>query len=374
MITRFRFFRLLVVFAFAVLFAFPLIQRVFKPLPDQPLQENRHPAEKPSWGKLSLQGYLMGWQTWFNDRYDGRNFLIRLKTQIDYSAFSYSDKIHIGPDRWLFYRNVIDAEETNIESFSDASFNQVIANFRELNRRLAARGIRLLIVDNELKDAFYPEYLPHSLPRRNRPSRYSVFRKRLAEETGAEFIDSTAILSAIKSERTVFHRTDFHWNDPAAFMVAKAIVDRIAVLTGDGAVGWKWRLEITRTELSGGEAAFMPLLKPVTETALFVKKTWPDLPQIYREKDGPFEFSIVHPNTETKLLPPLVVFGDSFFDGMIRSGFIEHFQSVHRVRTHQADLAQTLAGLPKGTRFVLVQFIETALPVFSIPLPPEPAT
>jgi hypothetical protein len=312
----------------------------------------------------------MGWQFWFNDRYAGRNLLIRLKTQIDYSVFSYSDRIYIGRNGWLFYRSVLDVGKPTIDQLPDASYDQIINNIKDLNQRLASRGVRLLVMDNELKDEFYSEQLPASVSRRPVSPRYHKLRARLAKETGAEYVDPSAILHALKAQRSVFHKTDFHWNDPAAFAVAQAVVDRIAKLAGPPYQGWRWPLEITYAPNSGGEAAFMPLIWPATETALFVKKTWPDLPRDYRGPDTPFEFSVVHKVEDPALLPGIVVFGDSFFDGMLRSGFAEHFQSIHRARIYQATLDQVLDALPKNTKFFLLQFIETSTPSYTIPLAP----
>jgi hypothetical protein len=360
--------RISIIVGFALVLFFPALQFATHIFPDKPLQENRNPAPEPDRKKLSLHAYLMGWQFWFNDRYSGRNLLIRLKTQIDYSAFSYSDRIYIGRDGWLFYRDRIDAHKTAIDKMTDESFDQVVNNFKDLKRRLAVRGVQLIIVDNELKDAFYPEELPASVSKRPAEPRFHKLRERLARETGAEYVDSSAILSALKSQRPIFHKTDFHWNDPAAFAVAKEIVNRIAKLAGPSYPGWRWPLEITYAPNSGGEASFMPLLKPVTESSLFVKKTWPDLPREYRSPDGPFEFSTVSKGTDPSLLPGIVVFGDSFFDGMLRSGFAEHFQSLHRARIYQATLDQVLAALPASTRFFLVQFIEISTPSYTIPL------
>ncbi len=366
--------RIAIIIGFALIGLFPAFQSVLHVLPDRPLEENRKPAPLPDRAKLSLHAYLMGWQFWFNDRYAGRNLLIRLKTQIDYSVFSYSDRIYIGPSGWLFYRSVLDVGKPTIDQLPDASYDQIINNIKALNQRLASRGVRLLVMDNELKDEFYSEQLPASVSRRPVSPRYHKLRARLAKETGAEYVDPSAILHALKAQRPVFHKTDFHWNDPAAFAVAQAVVDRIAKLAGPPYQGWRWPLEITYAPNSGGEAAFMPLIWPATETALFVKKTWPDLPRDYRGPDTPFEFSVVHKVEDPALLPGIVVFGDSFFDGMLRSGFAEHFQSIHRARIYQATLDQVLDALPKNTKFFLLQFIETSVPSYTIPLAPLPVT
>ncbi len=364
--------RITIILCFALLALYPAWQGLTHVLPDKPLQENRKPAERPEWAKLPLQNYLMGWQSWFNDRYAGRNFLIRTKTQIDYSLFSYSDRIYIGKDGWLFYREVLDVGINNVEKMPDAGYDQVIANLKELNDRLAARGVRLVIVDNELKYSFYADKLPSTVSRRPVSPRYHLLRARLARETGAEYVDASAVLNEVKKHRPIFHKTDFHWNDPAAFAVAEAVVNRIARLAGPPYKGWRWTLEVTYAPNSGGEASFLPLLKPATESSLFVKPTWPTVEREYRSPDAPFEYSITQKTDDPTLLPGIVVFGDSFFDGMFRSGFAEHFKTLHRARIYQATLDQVLAALPKGTRFFLIQFIESSIPSYTIPLARPP--
>ena len=361
--------KLLIIAGFCLLTLLPVVQWCTGILPDAPLTENRSPVPAPDWRKRSsMQNYLMGWQDWFNDRYSGRNFLIRLQTQLDYSAFSYSDRVHIGRDGWLFYRSVLDVQKPAVERMTSVHNDEVIANLKKLNDWLASRGVRLIIMDNQLKDTFYSENLPASVPARPRVPGYHRLRARIARETGAEFIDSTMVMAALKPSRQIFHKTDFHWNDPAAFAVSKAVVDRIAQLAGPGHQGWRWPLEISSRTYSGGEAAYMPLLIPVNETALFVNKTWPDLPRTYNENDGPFEFSLTHNGEDATLLPGIVVFGDSFFDGMTRSGFAEHFHSLHRARCYHATISQVLASLPSDCRFFLLQYIETGVGLLTIPL------
>jgi hypothetical protein len=353
---------------FFLLLALPGLQWATQALPDTPLEENRTAFPVPVWSENSLKGYLLGWQSWFNDQYPTRNLFIRLNTQINYSVFSYSDKVYIGSNGWMFYRSVIDVEKAAIEKLSLENADQIIENFKKLNIWLRSRGVILLVMDNRLKDAIYPEELPHSVPSNRSDSFYQNLRKRIATETGATYLDASVLLQKLKLKRSVFHKTDFHWNDPAAFAVSEALVNKAALITGHPTPGWRWPLKIKEGKFFGGQAAFMPLLNPVSEKGLFLEKTWPAPPSNYKENDGPFEFSIAYTDDDRLRLPGIVVFGDSFFDGMIRSGFLEHFNSVHRARLFHSSIDQVLRELPAGTRFFLYQFIETYTPSLTLPL------
>jgi SGNH hydrolase-like domain, acetyltransferase AlgX len=354
---------------FALISLIPLIQSFSRVLPDSPLAENRHQVPAPEWhNSPTLRKYLMGWQDWFNDRYPGRNFLIRLKTQIDYSLFSYSDKVHVGKDGWLFYRSVLDVEEPRIEAVTDVQMSEIVARLSELRCWLSARGVRMVIVDNQLKDEFYPEMLPSSAPIRPRISQYAILRRRIGKETGALYIDSSEILHRLKADRPIFHRTDFHWNDPAAFVVAQAAVDRLAKELGPPYRGWHLTLEIEKKRFSGGEASFMPLFRPAAEEGLFVHQNWQDgdVENLFGQQH--FEYIRRFRKPAPGLLPPVVVFGDSYFDGMMRAGFGDHFQVVYRARIYHQSLQEILANLPKDTSIFVLQFIETAVGYFSIPV------
>ncbi len=353
---------LLTIAGFALLFLFPALQGLTRWLPDAPLSEKRAPTAAPAWAtRTDLTEYLLGWQHWFGDRYPGRNLLIRLETQIDYSIFGYSDRVHIGRDGWLFYRSLLDVEEPRVEAMDVGQLDGIVRDLQRLQQRLANRGVTLVVFDNELKDAFHPDALPASAPRGSARPRYAEFRRCLHGALGPAYVDASPILHDVARQRPAFYRTDFHWNEPAAFEIARALVDRMAAIAG-APRGFRFRLETEERLFSGGEAEFMPLFTPINERALFVRRTWEPRPAARAFGVGPFEY--VHrleaPTPED--LPPVTLFGDSFLDVLMSSGFEEHFVSVHRARLHHAPLEAVLAALPSGTRYFVFQFIATTTP------------
>lgn len=327
-----------------------------------PVDENRSLAQPPVWNRPPHLSVLLGQaDRWFNDHFGLRSFLIRLKTQIDYSIFRTSNRVHIGSDGWLFYRSVMDVEKPSVEDLLSREEAQVIAGFVAFNDALREKGVRLIIVPNLLADRFVANELPSTVPRLRSPTRFDHLLATLASLPNLAYVDTPVLLNRTQRSRQVFHKTDFHWNDPAAFEVGRALVDLIGRLEGRIKPIWAHRLDVETRRESGGIAMFMPLFLPPSENGLFLKKTWTDLPgRSELINQGPYE-DIVHNMPNKELLPPVLVVGDSFFDGIGRSGFDSYFRDTYRMRwgpkTKISDIA---AALPADAPYVIVQFIEVS--------------
>jgi hypothetical protein len=353
-----------IVGVFLLLLILPGLQMLTHAIAIPPLDENRTPAPAPTLAMLANPAdFTAKLQAWFNDHYGFREILIRTKTQIDYSLFRMSDRLHIGRGGWLYYRSVIDTQEPQMETLADRDLDDVLATFARLRDWLAPRGIKLIVQTQQLKDKFYPEYLPREAQFARRRHRFDDFRTKLAALPGITYLDTTPPLLALKARRQVFHKTDFHWNDPAAFDTAARLVDTIATLDGRPVPFWKHTLHIAERPFSGGQANFMPLFRPPSEIALFVEPDWDEsaFPRDY--KSPPFEWkaAAAHPDPATRL-PTTVIFGDSFTDGMTRAGLVPHFDQIMYARLYRVEFADVLRAMPKDTKYLVVEFIETALP------------
>ena len=61
----------------------------------------------------------------------------------------------------------------------------------------------------------------------------------------------------------------------------------------------------------------------------------------------------------------MAVLGDSFFDGLLRSGITFEFEKVYRASWNQVRLSEFLAKLPPDCRYVMIEFIEASVAGFS---------
>ncbi len=349
-----------------LLLILPVFQLCCDVFPLPTISENRRREAPPELDQaLAPAVFINQARKWFDDHYGFRDFLITLKTQIDYSIFGVSDRLYIGRDGWLFYHTVIDNQKPAEEAMTDAELDTCVANFARLRDYLAERNIRLVIITNQLKDKFYPEYLPPFLQGHSAHQRFDDFRVRLRALSGITYIDTTDILMSLKSTRQIFHKTDFHWNDPAAAEVARATVDAIAALEHRPVPFWHYPTTVFEQKFSGGQARELPLFTPLSEIGFFVDPALsPQIGQLVRLQP-PFAYGTRGTTTQDDLLPPVVWYGDSFSNSFERAGIMDYFSNYYRVNvTMDTRLGDVLAALPVDARYFVFQEIEVKLPEF----------
>lgn len=323
--------------------------------------ENRNLAPQPQFEQIkSVDQYLKSITTWFNDHYGFRGYLIRFKNQIDFSIFGISSKIHIGNDGWLFYKDIVDEGKHSVDLQLKAESDDFIEGIEFIGKTLKEKGITLVVVIPPMKDTIYGEFLPATANRLTHPSQFDLLESKLNKAKNFIFIDTTSMLKEISRIRPVFHKTDFHWNDPAAFEIAREIVTKIDRLEGITDPTWKHNLTIKTEIFSGGEAKFMPLFPSTpAEEGLFLIKTFKDVPHLYRTQPPLYEFIIEMNPPKSGQLSPVFIYGDSFADGFIRSGIYTYFKKTYRVRFSDISINDLLLNLPPDVKYLILECIET---------------
>jgi hypothetical protein len=269
-----------------------------------------------------------------------------------------TDRVFLGPDGWLFYRHVLLEEKPLAQQRLAGEGDAIVAGVRRLKDVLAARGVTLAVMIAPMKDVLYADKLPPGVATEPEPREATKLEAKLRGIDGLVVVEATDILRRVAAQRTVFHRTDFHWNDPAAFEVARVLVDRLGAAKGRPGPVWTHALEIEEQRFSGGEAAFMPIFFPPSESGLFVHQNWEWPPYDYTEDRPPFWWVHTTRQPVPAQLPPVLLLGDSFGDGLVRAGLPMYFRTVYRSRWGEGKLPELLAALPPDTGFVVVEFIE----------------
>jgi len=343
----------------------PLLQNATLVFPRFTIDENRNLARWPQVSPIETPvAFFSAAQAWFDDRYGMRDFLIRLKTQIDYSVFATSSKVYIGHDGWLFYRSVMDVQKPTMEYFVKAEQPAMLAGLEKLTQALQARNVQLMLMPVMLGDVYYKKELPENVPHLPQPSAFYLATLQWRNIPGIMYIDTDPIIRNVMKYREAFHKTDFHWNDTTSFDVAKYIVNRLAAARGDKSPLWDHVLAIKRQFYIGFESLALPLFVQPSEQGYFLQQTWRDTVTLDDTRPG-FGFVSTQTAPTARTLPSLCVVGDSFSDGLYLSGMPSYFRHVYFSRwAGPQTLGFMLSHLPKDCRYLLVEFIEVQSPAW----------
>lgn len=335
------------VFIFAVLLAAPAFQHTFKVFRFEPLDENRQRASAPEMHELrELSTFKVKLEKYLLDSYGFRDELIRLKNEVDYRLFHTSDKVLIDPSGRLFPKYFL-SYRREIAAATDEQWSEVFQKFKQLHDRLEQRNIQLLVVPIPLGDSIYPEQ--YTLLEETRfDDRYHQKFFKFFDQHNIHYVDVSQALKRHKDEPIYFH-TDFHYTALGSFYVMREILNALYPLAGMGKV-WDYPVEYRLVQHTDGVLSkYLGMYTKVTDDAPAVKQQWETCA---RKVDGGYE--TICP--DNNLLPPTVIFGNSFIATMLENGFSDEFTQlkVHLI----VDLAKEFDTIPEDTRIVIVEFYE----------------
>ncbi len=362
--------RLLPIVLFVFVLLMPALSGITGYAISPPLLENRVLTARPvatdyfNEEKLDWLGYSTQFNGWFSDGFPTRDFWVRLHGQVQYSLFHDSNRVHIGPENWLYYRSVLDVENPSLERISQQERQAMAQRLQQLSAQLAARGITLYILPMALKDYYYPEFLPASGKHALQFRFFDLYMDELLANGAIKVIDSRPILRQAKqSGLKIFHQTDFHWTDPASARVFQPLLAAMAEQEQKPALANQWQVEtVEMGNWSGGESNALPLLWPRTETTVGARFTGtPTEFTAQTPLPAGVESAAVTSTSREDLLAPVLIFGDSFFDGAERAGFLNFFQAYTRSRVWTYDLVEAYRNRQSGTRYLVLENITGAI-------------
>lgn len=340
----------------------PVLQMKYQFVKITPVTENRTKASKPAdaWSLLTWHStYAHDFEKYFNDNFGFRDLLIRIKNQLEYSLFRFSSQIHIGPNGWLFYKGTYQDTAVAVERLRP-DMNKLFTRMRRLRDNLAARGISLVVVPCPMKTTIYKEELPPLDIKLSEFSAFDEYVQFLKNEPGIITIDVEHILRDLKKRMQVYHRTDFHWNDPAgayALLELLAAMEQRAGLPHSKRPPIKARIE---PHTGGGEIDSLAVLWPPYEDMVMLASPLFHSPGTFIDGGKPNTWSYTAPSpADSPLLPPTVMFGDSFADAFLRAGFVGRFSEIRKF--YNLTFNQDFSAIPPNTTFVVLEHIESNL-------------
>jgi hypothetical protein len=353
---------------FMALLCLPPVARIVGHPKVPQLQEYRVLAVRPHIStllghKIDFLEYTKRLDAWYSDNFATRPFWVRLHTQVLYSMFQESDQVYIGKRGWLYYHSVLDRETPPLDDKTTADRKAIRDDFARLSTLLKSRGIALFVMPLALKSRYYPEFLPSSAEHARHFKFYDAYMDEAAADGRFNLIDTRPILEAAKrGGMQIWHKTDFHWTDPAGGLATRPLVQALAIADHKPALAPSWAWDVTvDPKLSGGQGRALPLFQAPTEVAQGVAPKTPNTDFVYAPPNaGGIEFAGVAKPGQGERLSPVFVFGDSYFDAPGRAGFFSLFQAFARARLYSNDLVEAFGHRQPGTRFMVLEYITSS--------------
>jgi hypothetical protein len=316
--------------AFCVALAFPLVGMVLhiKTSTDEDIRgrERRSPHPKPDLAKLTSdpETTLQSVQSYFNDRFGGRQPLITRFIASDYALFHElpTEDVLPGKDDWLYFKGGGMGDDPGLFQakvpLTDDQMQAWCDMLEQRRRWLAARGVGYYVVLAPSKSSIYPQYLPAGFFSCG-PTRTDQLIAYLKAHSKVKVVDvRPALREEAKRSLLLYEPHDAHWGARAAWIAYNAMVRAIRPdypnLTPEPADEFSLSWVKTANEL----AHFAGLNLPAADVYQFnLKHSEHDIKQSYPDAGrlpglGPAEvYAIANPR-----LPRVLSFCDSFWDRM----------------------------------------------------------
>lgn len=252
-----------------------------------------------------------------------RRFLLRepfraSRAWVDYYLVESSTvpEVYVGRSGWLYYRDELD--DYRKAACSQAGEMEAMAlRLQEVERIVVASGRNFVFMVAPNKSTIYPEHVGLSQSVMCSKSRYDLLLEALQKHPLDNFVRLDDLLMTAKDEKQVYFKMDTHWNDEGVLIVVRALLRHIQpqghgkILSNAQVTSQRWR----------GDLTYMLGLH-VHEVSPYVVVANDGV--VRREEPSTPESRVRHLRTvraaidHEPLLPPVVIYGDSFMENPLR--------------------------------------------------------
>jgi len=204
---------------FLTIILIPMVNNLFKLYSPGKLRENRKAAKKPKLLKMDYERYFKDFKNFYEDTFSFRPDLIFFNNYLRVKLFNVSpvDRVMIGKNGWLFIKKLkennreIDYSRST-EKFSSADLALWGKIFKDRNRWLKDRGIRMFIVIVPNKSTIYSEYLPDNAKIMAKQVRTDQLISYFKDHSEIKILDLRKEMLKAKKSKRLYYKTDSHWN------------------------------------------------------------------------------------------------------------------------------------------------------------------
>ena len=201
---------------------------------EKSIQENRMLARKPHLfvNNQINEKYGTEFESYFNDRFNGRKKLLRLYSYItEKSNFNGNKDVLKGKNGWLFYRGDHSLENfQNKTLFTQEELQSIGKYLADINKWAENHGKKFYYVVAPDKNRIYGENIP--VLQKVRPDTESRQRQLidfLDKNTSVRTIDLREALLAKKDTGLLYYKEDTHWNELGAYWAYREMVQKMGI-------------------------------------------------------------------------------------------------------------------------------------------------
>ena len=314
-------------------------------------EEKRNLEEMPElgWQRSIIRKFPEKFESYFNDHFGFRGQLISWYNKLHLALnVSPSDKVFLGKQGWLFYRDSFTASDVMHVGTKDlAVFAKWRASLKAKQELLAVNNTKYLLVIAPDKHTIYPEYFPVGYSRVEDKSRLDRFLEYMHDNSDVNVLDLRPALLEEKKVNRIYHVTDTHWNQRGAVIASNAIIKALSGKFNMETLRKPRAISFSEVDRKGGDLSSLLGLSdemrervpvPQPPDSHCVKKTFAGFMELkLQEHEIPYAFRCA--DAEHKLL----MFHDSFGNGLIQH-LIGHFKEslFLRIRPTQDVLGALL--------------------------------
>ena len=358
-------FKKLFLLSFLLLMLLPALQHGAGFVRVEKVNENRAkvgwPAGNLLAGPVVDKGYTTKVEAYFADNFPLRDLLLRAHGQIEYSLLGIAREVIVGRDGWLSDKKLLAEHLHQLDQLDEGQVRSGILQLKRLQHWLAARDTRFLVVIVPLKPSIYPEVFPEKYKRRTARSGLQKFQEALAVN-GVPFIDLHAEFRKKRDAERLYYQTDMHWNSVSVLLASQAIVNHFGREFHGRDLFSETPAKRMRP-MAGEELRAIPLLFPQPEMMPF----WEVEGLFAKAKSEVPAIEVVRGTDPRRaVLPPTLMFGNSFMIPYVSAGYRNYFESSSWALDY-AEFSKVLDLVRPEHKSVVLHIYETQLQYHIMP-------
>lgn len=167
--------------------------------------------------------------SWFNDRFFLRNYLIKLNSNIFFNKMD--SKVVFGKDNWFFYKEDNSIRNyQNLDLFNSQELKAITEFLQDINNYCKKNNKKFYFFITPDKNKIYGEYYPNYIKKHIPDSQSRTFQliNHLKTNTDINIIFPYEELKKEKNKNLLYTKTDTHWNTYGAYIGYRTLIQRIA--------------------------------------------------------------------------------------------------------------------------------------------------